>query len=86
MERYLIAAFRSRTHTMRFFEKLKGMKVKCAIINTPREAQVGCGISVKFPPEGEAAARTLISRGEYPTFSGFFMAVKEGNTQKIYKF
>lgn len=85
MERYLIAAFRSRTHTMRFYDKLKGMRVKCLVINTPREAQVGCGISVKFQTEGEGIAKMLISKGEYNTFVGLFLVIKENGKLSLFK-
>ena len=74
----IIAAFRSRMQTMKFFEALKGRSVSCSIINTPREASIGCGISVKFNECDFCAAKAVLSPS-YNTFSGFFRTkVKNG--------
>ena len=44
----IILAFRSRSDTVRFAEFLKNNSVPAEIVNTPKEAGVGCGLSVKF--------------------------------------
>ena len=45
---YLIVAFRSREHTVKFYNFLKSVGINGEIINTPKEAGVGCGLSVKI--------------------------------------
>ena len=44
---YVVVAFRSRAHTVAFYEFLKGHGVSAEIVNTPKEAGVGCGLSVR---------------------------------------
>ncbi len=69
---YILAAFRSRTQTMRFFERMKRGGCAVSVVNTPKEAHVGCGISVKFPTQCFGfAKRVLYARG-YDSFAGFF--------------
>ena len=45
---YVVVAFRSRAHTVGFYELLKKNGISAEIINTPKEAGVGCGLSVKI--------------------------------------
>lgn len=76
MEEYQIAAFRSREQTIKYFEKLRSYRVDCSVINTPREASVGCGISVKYPSRYFHTAQIVLSRGSYSTFIGFFQVTE----------
>ena len=48
MEKFCIAAFRSRLHVMAFEKVLRGMGVKASTITTPRAVAIGCGLSVRF--------------------------------------
>ncbi len=48
MEKFCIAAFRSRLHVMAFERILRGMHVKASTITTPRAVSIGCGLSVRF--------------------------------------
>lgn len=43
-----IAAFRSRQQVFRFDSALKRNGIKTQVISTPRQVQVGCGLSVRF--------------------------------------
>ena len=45
---YVVVAFRSRAETVKFSETLKRYGVYNEIVNTPKEAGVGCGLSVKM--------------------------------------
>ena len=45
MEGYVLAAFRSRTQTMAFYDRLKRVGCMAVVVNTPKEAHVGCGVS-----------------------------------------
>jgi hypothetical protein len=65
----IIAAFRSRTVTMQVFSALSLKGVPCSLVSTPREAGVGCGMSVQFPAAYLNIASYYASK---PTFAGFF--------------
>ena len=42
---YIVVAFRSRAHTVKFYGFLEQNKIKSEIIITPKEAGVGCGLA-----------------------------------------
>lgn len=48
MEDYGIAAYRSRTQVLRLEALLKQEGIRCAVVTTPREVALGCGLSVRF--------------------------------------
>lgn len=69
----LIAAYRSRTVTMQVYSALVRDGVYCSLVSTPREAGVGCGMSVQF----DAGQFAAVSRyANMPTFAGFFRVTK----------
>lgn len=67
-----IAAFRSRSQTMRLFQTAKSGGISCAIINTPREASIGCGISLSYEPQSHYLIQSMVSRGGFNAFIGFY--------------
>lgn len=69
---YVIAVYRSRNVSMQAYNYLLKNGVTCALISTPRAANVGCGLSVKFGVNVLPSVRNVLSRGE--TFVGFFLA------------
>ncbi|MBE7081325.1 MAG: DUF3343 domain-containing protein [Clostridiales bacterium] len=73
---YIIVAFRSRSHTIKFANILREQGFAMEIINTPKEAGVGCGLSVKFRKESFEMAKRLVLMAGLTTFAGFF-SVKE---------
>ena len=68
---YIIAVYRSRNVTLKAYNFLSSQGVTCALISTPRSANVGCGLSVKFGRHVFARVRDVLSQGE--TFVGFFL-------------
>ena len=68
---YIIAVYRSRNVSMRAYNFLTSQGVTAALISTPRSANVGCGLSVKFSKSAFPAVRAALSSGE--TFVGFFL-------------
>lgn len=68
---YVIAVYRSRNVSMRAYNYLLRSGVVCALISTPRAANVGCGLSVKFAKNALPTVRQALSQGE--TFVGFFL-------------
>lgn len=75
MEKYLFIAFRSREHTIKFYELLRGMRAKAEVINTPREAGAGCGLSVKFSYNQKGMVRTALQRSNFSSLIGAYEVV-----------
>ena len=69
--KYVIFAFSSRAQTMKFYENARRV-APCSVINTPREASVGCGLSVKTNGEYYAALYSVLAGGGYDSFLGVF--------------
>ncbi|MGN0805189.1 MAG: DUF3343 domain-containing protein [Candidatus Coproplasma sp.] len=67
----ILAVFRSRSQAIDCNAKLKNLNVQCKIINTPKEANVGCGLSVKFPLAVAVRAKKLIASLNYSSFYGY---------------
>lgn len=67
----MIATFRSRNATVKVYNILTGQyKMSCALVSTPRQANVGCGLSIKFnSADYDFLAQNLPS---VETFSGIF--------------
>lgn len=81
---YVVVSFRSRVHTVKFYQILKNGGVRCEIINTPKEAGVGCGLSVKFGKERFIFVKKVLLNANLSTFAGFFLVKIMGN-QRIVK-
>ena len=68
---YVIAVYRSRNVSMRAYNFLTSQGVTCALVSTPRNANVGCGLSVKFSKSVLPLYQDALSSAE--TFVGFFL-------------
>jgi hypothetical protein len=80
---YIIAAFRSRNSSVKLLEALRLKKIPAQMTNTPKEAYVGCGLSVKFPERRLGQVRTLQARLNLPTFAGYFSVDECGGRTTI---
>lgn len=69
---YIAVVFRSRGETMRFQGELTRGRIPAQIINTPREANLTCGISIKIPENAVWYANKILSKDTYNSFVGFF--------------
>ncbi|HBN12012.1 MAG TPA: hypothetical protein DD415_00175 [Clostridiales bacterium] len=67
----ILAVFRSRSQAMDCNARLRAMGIAANLINTPREANVGCGLSLKIPPSSFERAKILIRKCNYSAFYGF---------------
>ncbi len=74
---YLAVAFRSRTHTVKFAEYLNQVGVSNEIINTPKEAGVGCGLSVKVSISKSHVIKRALTFTTLNSYAGTFL-VKVG--------
>ena len=67
-----IAVFRSRAQAIDCNNKLRSLGVASSIINTPREANIGCGLSVRIPLDSLERAKRIIASARYSAFYGYF--------------
>lgn len=67
-----IAVFRSRAQAIDCNSKLRSLGIASSLINTPREANIGCGLSVRIPQNALDRAKRIIASGRYSAFYGFF--------------
>lgn len=67
-----IAVFRSRAQAIDCNNRLRSLGVPSSLINTPREANIGCGLSVKIPQNMLERAKHIIASSKYSAFYGYF--------------
>lgn len=80
---YLLAIFRNKTETMAYYSILQSYKVKCKIVNTPKQAMIACGISVKFMINDYDKAFNIFKRRRFSSFAGFYKVIENGFTFAI---
>lgn len=68
----ILAVFRSRAQAIDCNTRLRMNGIPSALVNTPKEANIGCGLSVKIPQNMLARAKTIIANGKYSAFYGYF--------------
>lgn len=68
----ILAVFRSRAQAADCNGKLRMNGIPASIVNTPKEANVGCGLSVKIPQNSLPRAKAIILRSKYSAFYGFY--------------
>ena len=67
----LLAVFRSRSQAMDCITKMRAYNVPAHLINTPKEANVGCGLSIRIPLNNAQKAKAVIARVGYSAFYGY---------------
>lgn len=82
---YCIAVFRSRTHTIGFLRYMRAQGIDARAINTPAQANVGCGISARFPCEYTKFTVQVVSALGLESFRGIFCVTKDGIRQSVVK-
>ena len=80
---YIVAAFRSRSETIKFYDYLRSYGANVEIINTPKEAGVGCGLSVKISPEILYAVKKAAASFPARSFAGFFLIKTAGGKRYV---
>ena len=69
---YILAVFRSRSQTLDFISKLRKYGIYACAVSTPREANVGCGISARINAPDLEKAKRLVYVSPNMSFVGFF--------------
>ena len=80
---YCLAVFRSRTHVIGFIKYMRAQGVDCVAVNTPADANLGCGISARFPIAYTALAKQVVSALSLTSFRGLYSIKKDGIKQYI---
>lgn len=80
---FIAVTYRSRAHTLKFHEFLRENGVYSEIINTPKEAGVGCGLSVKIEPRYFSAIQKAVRITAFPSFAGFFLVKSYGGKRSV---
>ena len=79
---YYIASFKSRAETLRFKKELDKRNIFAETVPTPKQANIGCGLSVKVNRSHLIFLKKLIYALSFSSFVGFFI-VKETKEGKM---
>lgn len=71
----MFVAFSDRSETLRLYNDLKARGVMTSVISTPREAAVGCGLSVRFNATDLARVRSVLNSRARKGLIGVFKNV-----------
>jgi hypothetical protein len=80
----ILAVFKGRSQALECMYKLQRSGVKAAIVTTPKEAGVGCGLSVKFDSALMGRARQIVLSS--PAFYTFLRYEDRGGRLNITPF
>lgn len=69
---YYIVAFRSRSDTLSFYNFLKDNGISVSVVNTPKDAGVGCGLSIKTPKSFAPFINNALKLFRAKSFAGVF--------------
>ncbi len=67
----VLTVFRSRAQALDCVSLLRGAGVPAAAVNTPKEAGVGCGLSVKFEEGFLPRVKSLLQKRGYSALRGY---------------
>lgn len=70
---YLVV-FRSKSETLKFASILASYGHKSAIVSTPRQISVSCGVSARIDFKALETAKNIVSRRQFYTFAGIFIS------------
>lgn len=67
----ILAVFRSRSQAIDCMQRLKALKIPASLVSTPREANIGCGLSLRFPQSVAGRVKNVITGANYSAFYGY---------------
>lgn len=68
----VLAVFRSRSQSFDYANKLHTYGVPAETVPAPKEANIGCGICVRFDGKVYPRAKAVLKLGKYSSFKGFY--------------
>ena len=69
---YLVVAFKSRQESIKVSKVFNSYGISASVITTPKEAGLGCGLSVKTSLGNLFAVKNLLLRINAKSFLGLF--------------
>lgn len=83
MEKFCIAAFRSRLHVLAFERVLRAMGVQASTVTTPRAVSLGCGLSVRFETADLDRARAALLRMPQGNLIGLYTVERDAMNRTV---
>ena len=80
---FVVVAFRSRAQTVKFSEHLNKFNIANEIINTPKEAGVGCGLSIKISKMALPIVKKMLQLSNLSSFAGIFLVSIYGGKRLV---
>jgi hypothetical protein len=80
---YVIVSYRSRSYTIKYANFLREHGISCAVVNTPKEAGVGCGLSVQIEKADFYQVKRAVFSSNMESFAGFFLVTAFGNKKQV---
>lgn len=74
-----LAVFSSRNETLYLAKLLTANGYRAGVVNTPKDAGLACGISVKFEEGNLPSVKILISSKPFRSFVGIYRVSNYGN-------
>lgn len=71
-ETFGIASFRSRQQVLKFDGALRREGIHTAVVTTPRDVAMGCGLSIRFDVEDYERVREVYARLRPSNLIGFY--------------
>lgn len=68
----ILAVFRSRAQSLDYAGRLYKYGVAAQTVPAPKEANIGCGLCVKFDRSALPRAQAVLGLGKYSAFRGFY--------------
>ena len=68
----ILAVFRSRAQSRDYAGQLDKYGVAAQTVPAPKEANIGCGLCVKFDKSALPRAQAVLRLGKYSAFRGFY--------------
>lgn len=79
---FCLVAFRSRNETLYLANILNNGGYRVSIINTPKDAGLSCGISVKFEERFLSIIKSIIMTKPFRSFAGIFRVTSDGQRSR----
>ena len=68
----ILAVFRSRSQSLDYAERLHKYGVAASMVSAPKEANIGCGLCVRFEERVFVRANAILKSGRYASFKGYY--------------
>ena len=73
---YLVVAFKSRQESIKVGKVFNSVGISSSVITTPKEAGLGCGLSVKTDLRNLFAVKNVLTRINAKSFLGLFKVIE----------